>query len=161
MKPAEVSLANDTDVRVVRRFAAPAEKVWRAFTEPEWLTRWLVGYPGWTMPVCEMNLRVGGTYRWRWRNESEGVEFGFTGEFREIEPSVKLVHTQLFDPGTMGGDMGSECLITLTLSEAEGTTELVTVIRYASATDREAALSTGMTDGMEVNYGVLDSLFSV
>src|SRR5262249_29831923 len=108
---AEVSLPNDTDVVVKRSFKAPRALVWRAYTEPALLPRWMGGYPGWTMPVCEMDVRVGGKYQWRWHNDESGQEFGFYGEFQEVDAPARLAHTEYFDPGTMGGDMGKGALV--------------------------------------------------
>lgn len=158
MKPAEASLPSDTEVLVKRSFDAPAELVWRAYMEPDLLRRWCTGPPGWSMPVCEMDMRVGGTYRWRWRNDEGGQEFGFAGEVLEIALHTKIVHTQLYDPGNTGfGSMGGEpSIITVHLAEANGITNVTTTIRYASKEDRDAAFATGMTDGMEMSYQALD-----
>lgn len=158
MKPAEVSTPSDTSVMVKRAFNAPAQLVWRAYTEPELFARWCQGYPGWSMPVCEMDVRPAGKYAWRWRSEETGDEFGFFGEFREIETNSKIVHTQIFDQGDTDHNMGEEgTLITVTFDEKEGVTTVVTLIEYASKEDRDEALSTGMTDGMEFNYKKLDA----
>ena len=67
------------EVKVTRSFKAPKALVYRAYTEPALMRRWLVGYPGWTMPVCDMDVRVGGSYRWRWKNDEDNSEFGFFG----------------------------------------------------------------------------------
>jgi uncharacterized protein YndB with AHSA1/START domain len=83
-KPADVTMASDREVVVTREFDAPPALVYAAFTRPSLVSRWLGGLPGWTMPVCEIDLRVGGTYRYRWRNEAEKQEFGFTGEYLTI-----------------------------------------------------------------------------
>jgi uncharacterized protein YndB with AHSA1/START domain len=72
MKPAEVSLPSDTEVLVKRSFDAPVKLVWRAYMEPVLMRRWCSGLPGWSMPVCEMDMRVGGQYRWRWRSDENG-----------------------------------------------------------------------------------------
>ena len=161
MKPAEASLPSDTEVLVKRSFDAPAELVWRAYMEPELMRRWCGGFPGWSMPVCEMDMRVGGQYRWRWRNEENGQEFGFTGEVLEVVPHARIVHTQIFDPGNLGVSMGGEpSIITVTFEEADGMTNVATSIRYASKADRDEALATGMTDGMEMNYKLLDGVLA-
>ena len=158
MKPAEVSLPSDTAVRVVRRFDAPASLVWRAYTEPALMQQWLLGPPGWTMPVCEMDVRVGGKFRWRWRNDEDGSEFGFYGEFKELTPHTRIVHTEFFDPGDVDSDMGEGTVITVTFDETDGVTTMTSLMEYASKRDRDAALSTGMTDGMEMSYKQLDTL---
>ena len=88
-----VTLPNDRDVVVVRSFDAPRTLVFDAWTQPKLMQRWLLGPPGWTMPVCEMDVRPGGKFRWRWRNEQSGAEFGY--------------HTELVrQPGVDGGPLG-------------------------------------------------------
>lgn len=160
MKPAEVSLPSDTEVRVVRRFDAPASLLWRAYTEPALMRQWLLGPPGWTMPVCEMDVRVGGKFRWRWRSDEDGSEFGFHGEFKALTLHTRIVHTEFFDPGDLDTDMGKGTLITVTFEENDGATTMTSLMEYASKRDRDAALSTGMTDGMEMSYAQLDTLLT-
>ncbi len=161
MKPGEVSTPSDTEVQVQRSFDSPAELVWRAYTEPELIRRWMLGPPGWSMPVCEMDVRVGGQYRWRWRSDEDGQEFGFHGEFREVEPAAKIVHTEIFDTGDLDESMGEKgALVTTTFSEQGDVTAVLTLIQYASQEDRDAALATGMTDGMEMSYQRLDEVLA-
>lgn len=158
MKPAEVSTPSDREVLVKRSFDAPVNLVWQAYTDPVLMRRWLTAMPGWSMPVCEMTTEVGGTYRWRWRNSNSGQEFGFIGEMLEVEWHAKIVHTQIYDPGDGAfGSMGDEpAIITVTFNETNGITNVATSIKYASKADRDAAISTGMTDGMELSYQALD-----
>ena len=161
MKPAEASLPSDTEVLVKRSFDAPVKLVWRAYMEPDLMRRWCSGLPGWSMPVCEMDIRVGGKYRWRWRSDEDGQEFGFTGEVLDIVPHARIVHTQIYDPGDMGYSMGNEpYIVTVTFHEAEGITNVATSIKFASKADRDAAFSTGMTDGMEMSYKRLDEVLA-
>ena len=160
MTPSKVSTPTGTSVRVDRRFDAEVELVWRAYTDPDLLARWCLGPPGWSMPVCEMDVRVGGRYRWRWKNDEE-AEFGFTGEFREVISQQKLVHTQVYDPGDLGDTMGENAsIVTIEFSEQDGTTEVTTTIDFATQADRDAAMGTGMTDGMEMSYTQLDAVIS-
>ena len=158
IEKAQVTLPTDSTVRVVRDFRAPKELVYRAYTEPALMQRWLLGYPGWTMPVCEMDVRVGGRFRWRWRNIADGKQMGFHGEFREVVPGSKLVNTEFFDPGDVGGNMGDGALVTLELTQAGAITTAVTTMDYYTKQSRDAAIATGMTDGMEASYAVLDGL---
>lgn len=159
MKPAEVSTPSDREVLVKRSFDAPVALVWRAYTEPDLMRRWLTAMPGWTMPVCEMTTDVGGKYRWRWRHEENGQEFGFAGEMLEVDLHSRIMHTQAFDPGNLGESMGGEpSIITVTFDESNGITNVATSIKFASKADRDAAVSTGMTDGMEMSYQSLDAL---
>jgi uncharacterized protein YndB with AHSA1/START domain len=160
-KPLEVTLPSDREVRVTRTFNAPRSLVWDAHTKPELVQKWMLGPPGWIMPVCEMDVRAGGKYRWRWRNEADGKEFGFYGTFKEVQAPSRIVHDEYFDPGDVGGAMPSNdpALITLELSESNAVTTLVSTMRFASKEARDGAVSTGMTDGMEMGYARLDDMF--
>jgi uncharacterized protein YndB with AHSA1/START domain len=156
---AQVTTPTDREVKVTRSFKAPRGLVYRAFTEPELVRRWLLGPPGWSMPVCEMDVRVGGKYRWSWRNDQDGSQFGFNGTFREVQPPAKLVHTETYDAGTVGeGFPGQEALVTVTFAEEDGVTTMTSVIDFGSKEARDGAMATGMTDGMEQSYQLLDRL---
>lgn len=156
--PATVTRDGDKSLIVARDFDAPRALVWRAFTDASIMPRWLLGPPGWEMHVCEMDLSPGGAFRWRWRNAAEGQEFGFFGTIDEAVAEERLVETQSFDPGSLGGDMGPPCLNTLTFADAGTGTRVITRIDYDSAATLEANLKTGMTDGMEMSYAQLDAL---
>ena len=159
MEKAQVTMPSDREVKVMRAFKAPRALVYRAYTEPELVRRWLLGPPGWSMPVCEMDVRVGGRYRWRWRSEENDSEFGFMGTFREVQPPSKLVHTEAYDPGTVGGGYpGNDAIVTVTFTEEGGVTTMTTLIDFGSKEARDAAVATGMTDGMEQSYQLLDRL---
>jgi len=162
LEKAQVALPSDTEVVVTRHFNATRALVWEAYTKPELVQRWLLGPPGWTMPVCEMDVRVGGTYRWVWRSVEDGSEFGFHGVFSEVEAPQRMVHTEVYDPGDVGGNMGEagEALVTLTLTEKGGITTMATRIDYGSREARDGAVSTGMTEGMEMSYQNLDALLA-
>jgi len=157
---AQASTLSDHEVKVVRSFKAPRDLVYKAYTTPELLKRWLLGPPGWTMPVCEMDVRVGGKYKWRWRSDADGKEFGFHGVFQEVNAPSKLVNTQFYDPGDVGGDMGEAALITVELAEEKGFTTMTSVMDFKTKQARDAAMSTGMTDGMEHGYQRLDDLLA-
>ena len=161
-RTAQVSLPSDTEVRVTRDFKAPRKLVWQAHIDPKLVTRWMLGPPGWSMPVCEMDVRPGGKYRWRWRSDENGQEFGFFGEFRDVEAPAKLAHDEYYDPGDIGGAMPADnpAIIRTSFTEKNGVTTLVTVMDFGSKAARDAAVSTGMTDGMEMGYERLDKLFA-
>ncbi len=158
IEKAQVTMPSDREVVVTRSFKAPRALVFRAHTEPALVRRWMLGPPGWSMPVCEMDVRVGGNYRWRWRSDTDAKEFGFFGTFREVQPPSRLVHTERYDPGTVGGGYpsGGEALVTTTFVEEGGITTLTTLIDFGSKEARDAAVKTGMTDGMELSYQLLD-----
>ena len=156
---AQVTLPNDRQVKVVRSFRAPRALVYRAYTEPTLMKRWLLGPPGWSMPVCEMDVRVGGKYTWRWKNDADGKEFGFFGVFKEVDAPKRIVNSETFDPGDVGGEMGT-ALVTVELVESGGVTNMISVIEYPSREVRDAAMATGMTDGMEMSYERLDKVLT-
>lgn len=159
MDKAQVTTPSDREVQVTRSFKAPRALVYRAYTEPALVRQWLLGPPGWSMPVCEMDVRVGGTYRWQWRSDDGAQEFGFSGAFREVHPSSKIVHTEAYDPGTVGGGYpGQDAIVTIAFEESGGTTTVTTLIDFGSKEARDAAVATGMTDGMEQSYQLLDRL---
>jgi uncharacterized protein YndB with AHSA1/START domain len=127
--------------------------VFDAHTNPDLVQRWLLGPPGWTMPVCEIDLRVGGKYRYVWQN-ADGRQMGVRGTFTEIARPSRIVITQLFDEDWTGG----ETIVITEFVEQNGKTRLTTTIRYASREVRDAALKTGMAKGMEAGYERLDDL---
>jgi uncharacterized protein YndB with AHSA1/START domain len=161
IEKAQVTLPSDREVKVTRSFKAPRALVYRAYTEPELIRRWMLGPPGWSMPVCEMDVRVGGRFQWRWRSDDGANEFGFTGTYRELQPPSRIVHTEGYDPGTVGGDYpGEDAIVTVTFSEDSGVTTVTTLIDFGSKEARDGAVATGMTDGMEQSYQLLDRLLT-
>jgi uncharacterized protein YndB with AHSA1/START domain len=156
---AEVTQPSDREVQVKRSFRAPQALVYRAYTEPDLVRRWLLGPAGWSMPVCEMDVRVGGQYRWRWRSNEDGAEFGFSGTFREVRPPSRIVHTEAYDPGTVGDDFPkNDAIVTVTFTQEGDRTIVTTLVDFGSKQARDAAVATGMTDGMEQSYQLLDRL---
>ena len=161
IEKAQVTLPSEREVEVTRSFKAPKALVYGAYTEPQLVRRWLLGPPGWSMPVCEMDVRVGGTYRWRWRSDTDAKEFGFFGTFREVVPASRLVHTEAYDPGSVGGGgdyPGEGAIVIVSFTEEAGWTTVTSLIDFGSKEARDAAVATGMTDGMEQSYQLLDEL---
>ena len=139
---------------VTRAFAAPRASVFRALTTPALVKRWLLGPDGWTMPVCEIDLKPGGKFRYLWRKD--GAEMGVSGTYREIAPPERIVHTEAFDDNWTNG----ESLVTTMLDEMDGRTTMSMTIRYASQESRAIALAAGMLEGMTATYDRLDSVIS-
>jgi uncharacterized protein YndB with AHSA1/START domain len=161
MSNTKVEMASDREVRVTRPFKAPARLVWEAYTKPELVRKWLKGYDGWSMPVCEMDVRVGGSYRWRWRNDESQGEFGFFGKYLEVAPTTRLVFEEHYDPGTFGVAMTKEPkIVTTAFEDAGGITTLIVTMLFASKEERDATIATGATDGLEHNYRHLDGLLA-
>jgi uncharacterized protein YndB with AHSA1/START domain len=141
-------------VTVSRSFDAPADLVFACHTRPQLVQRWQLGPPGWSMPVCEIDLRVGGAYRYIWRSAADGSEFGFAGQFREIAAPTRIVHTE----GMIGTP--GEALVTTTFEEHAGRTTLTLTMSFESEEVRDQVLLTGMTDGMAQSYDRLDELLA-
>jgi uncharacterized protein YndB with AHSA1/START domain len=119
--------------------------VFEAHTKPEHLKNWMLGPDGWTMPVCEIDLRPGGMWHFVWRR-ADGSEMEMRGVYKEVVPPEKLVSTE-----SWGGDW-PETTNTLTLSEQDGKTTLTITILYPSKEARDAVLNTGMKDGMNQSF---------
>jgi uncharacterized protein YndB with AHSA1/START domain len=152
---AAVTLPSDTTIEVVRDFAAPRSLVYLAFTRPELVGRWLLGPPGWTMPICEIDLRVGGHYHYRWEKaDREG--FGLQGTFDTIVPDAELDTRESF----IGVEPAGEARIETSFTDEGIGTRVTYLITSASKERRDAALATGMTNGMEMSFQALDRVLA-
>lgn len=134
-----------------RDVRAPRELVFDAHTRPEHLRRWLLGPDGWEMNVCEIDLRPGGAWRYGWHH-ADGRDMSMSGEYRVVERPERLVFTERW------GDEWPETSNELLLTESGGVTTVTLTMTYASKDARDAALATGMADGMDVSYDRLDAL---
>ncbi len=150
-----VTTPSDREVVITRDFDAPRDLVFEAWTTPELVSRWLLGPPDWTMPVCEIDARVGGRYRYVWRHP-DGRELKMGGVYREVVPPERLVSTERFDDPVMGGD----AQVTMLLTESGGRTTMTMTVLYASREIRDGAVATGMTDGMEQSFVRLDAILA-
>jgi len=158
MKHGELNITTrgDRELVMTRVFAAPRTLVFDAHTKPELVKRWLLGPPGWSMPVCEMDVRVGGTYRWVWRHDRDGTEMGMGGTYRAVRAPERLVATEKFDEAWYPG----EALNTLVLVEQGGRTTLTQTMRYESREARDAVIKSGMESGVKASYDRLDELLA-
>ena len=152
----KLTTTGDREVVITRVFDAPRRLVYDAHTKPELVRQWLLGPPGWTMPVCEMDVRVGGKYRWVWRKDSDGSQMGMGGVYREVVAPERLVATERFDEAWYAG----ESLNTLVLVEKGGRTTLTQTMRYESKEAREAVLKSGMESGVIASYDRLDAVLA-
>ena len=139
----------DREVVITRVVDAPRRLVWDAWTNPEHVPHWMTGPEGWTMPVCEIDLRPGGAWHFVWRKTNE-TELDMRGSYREVSPPERLVSTESWGP------QWPETLNTLILSEKDGKTTITQVMLYPSKEARDAALQTGMKDGMDQSFDRLD-----
>lgn len=142
-------------ITVRRAFAATPERVFDAWIDPAVIPRWMVAPGGWTMPVCDVDAREGGTYRFVW-SKADGPEIGMGGTYREIRRPDRLVTTELFDEDWTGG----ETVVTLDLSEIDGRTIATQTILYGSPEARDRVLASGMIEGMAGCFGHLDAILA-
>ncbi|HEV2750013.1 MAG TPA: SRPBCC family protein [Gemmatimonadales bacterium] len=159
MKSAEtltVTTSSEREIVMTRVFDAPRQLVFDAHTKPDLVKRWLLGPPGWSMPVCEIDLRVGGKYRYVWRRDSDGTQMGIGGVYREIVAPERIVNTERFDEAWYPG----EGLGTLVLVERGGKTTLTNTMRYESRAARDAILKSGMETGVAASYDRLAELLA-
>jgi uncharacterized protein YndB with AHSA1/START domain len=131
---------SDEEVRVTRTFDAPRNLVFDAWTKPELLRRWL-GSEADELIVCDVDLRVGGTYRFVWRTR-EGGEMGLGGVYRDVVANERIVVTENFDP-PYDEMMGGAAVTTTVFEERDGKTTLTSTTRYRSRDARDGAIATG------------------
>jgi len=152
----KLTTPSDREIAMTRVFDAPRQLVFDAHTKPDLVRQWLLGPPGWSMPVCEMDVRVGGTYRWVWRHDTNGTEMGMGGVYREIVAPERLVTTERFDEAWYPG----EALNTLVLIEQGGRTTLTQTMRYESRDARDAVIKSNMEQGVAASYDRLADLLA-
>ena len=144
----KLTTPTDREISWTRVFDAAPDLVFDALTKPELLGRWLLGPAGWTMIVCQVDLRVGGAYRYVWSHPDQG-RMGMGGIYREIVRPERLVNTEVYD------DYPGEAVGTVVLVEQGGRTILTTTMLYESKETRDAVLRTNMADGLAASYSRL------
>jgi uncharacterized protein YndB with AHSA1/START domain len=151
----KVEARGDREIVMTRVFDAPRRLVFDAFTKPDLLKRWLTGSSGWTLPVCEIDLRVGGSIRYLWRGPA-GEEMGMRGVFREITPPDRIVSTERFDQAWYPG----EAVGTVVFTEQGGKTTLTQTLVYESREARDIVLKSPMEQGISLSYNQLADLLT-
>jgi uncharacterized protein YndB with AHSA1/START domain len=151
-KTFNITAHSEREIVVTRVFDAPRRLVFDAYTKPELIKRWLLGPDGWSMPICEIDLRAGGKYRYVWRNDTDGSEMGMGGVYREVVPPERIVVTEIFDEAWYPG----EAVDTIVLVEQKGQTTLTQTILYNSRETRDAVLKSPMQTGMAASYDRLE-----
>ena len=153
-RSAVVTLPTDTQIQVTREFAAPAHLVYRAWTEPDLIARWWHANRGEVKSV-DVDLRVGG--RWRWVMVADGgFEVAFHGEYLDLVPGERLVYTEAFEAPGAGDD--NLVTNTVTFAEHDGRTSMVAVTDCPSREVRDAIMSSGMVDGMQDAYDLIEEV---
>ena len=149
---AKVTLPADDQILIEREFAAPAALVWRAVTEPDLVRRWWHANRG-EMTECEIDLRVGGTWRYAMVPTGMDDEIAFYGEFLEIVPNERIVQTETFAP--FPDDASTN---TMTLAERDGVTHLRTLVQHQTAQARDMHVNSGMEAGLQDAFDNLEQV---
>lgn len=142
---------SDCELVITRTFDAPRPLVWAAFTDPKHVPNWQTGPGGFTMPVCEIDLRPGGTWHYVWRN-AKGREFSVTGTYREVDPPKQLAFVTTIN--------GQEQTTTMTFSEENGRTTVRNSMRFPSKEIRDQAVPMAKV-GTDMNYTHLDEYLAM
>lgn len=151
--PTEVTLPDDNEILITRRFDAPRGLVYRAWTTPELVRRWWHANRG-DMTACDIDLRVGG--RWRYAMTANGgFEVAFHGEYLELVPNERIVCTEIFE-----GAPAAPATTTTTFDEADGVTTVTILVRHNDPAARDAHLAAGMEDGLNDALALIDALLS-
>jgi uncharacterized protein YndB with AHSA1/START domain len=145
-----VSTPSDREIALRRSFDAPRALVWKAYTTPDLVKRWLGAFGDWSLEVCEMDLRPGGSYRWVWR-KAGGGQMGVRGIFMEVVAPERIVSTEQFDDPWYEG----EGQVTATFVEDRNKTTLTLKIRYISKAVRDSVLKSPMEHGVAASYDKL------
>jgi uncharacterized protein YndB with AHSA1/START domain len=151
----QVTTPSDREIAMTRVFDAPRSLVFDAFTKPELIKRWLGVRGGWTFAVCEVDLKVGGAYRYVWRGP-KGQEMGMGGVFREVVRPERVVCTEKFDESWYEG----EAVDTMTFVERNGKTTATTTVLYSSKAARDGVLKSPMDKGVAEGYDKLDEMLA-
>ena len=149
LKKATFTTPSDREIVVKRDFDAPRRLVFDAWTNPKHVPRWFTGPEGWSMPICEIDLRPGGTYLMGLRGP-EGAAMDLRGTYREVAPPERLVAAERWAPEW------PETINTVVFAEQDGRTSVTVTILYPSKEARDMALETGMKEGMDAGYERLD-----
>jgi uncharacterized protein YndB with AHSA1/START domain len=150
-----IDAPGEREIVMTRVFDAARHLVYEAFTKPELVSRWLTGPAGWTMPVCEIDLTVGGKYRYVWKN-AEGKQMSSHGVYQEIAPGERVVATEQFDdPWYPGQAVG-----TTTFVEVGGRTTVTMSVQYDSRETRDMVLKTGMETGVAYSFDQLEQILA-
>ena len=147
---AVITLPSDTEILITRAFDAPADLIFKAFTTPELVQRWW-GFETSEWLVCDIDLRVGG--QWRYVIRERDMEVGFHGEYHEIDGPHRLVSTEVYEGFPDAGSLNI-----MTLDEVDGVTTMTTLVQHESQEHRDMQLASGMESGMQVSYDRMEDL---
>jgi uncharacterized protein YndB with AHSA1/START domain len=153
-----ISTPTDTTLVLTRTFRAPRRLVWQAVFTPDKMRRWMLPPPGWTLTVCEVELRVGGALSLAWKNDEADPFMTLQGVFTEVLPHERATHTETMATGS--GQTVGALVETHEFEEAGGVTTMRITQQYNSNEHRDGAIASGMDEGMEACYQQLDEVLA-
>lgn len=169
-KTGTLTVTTPTDLEIVmsRAFDAPRRLVWEAMTRPELVRQWMFTPNGWSWSECDMDVRVGGKFRWAWNGPDGQLALAIWGEHREVTPPARIVHTERMEMGPGAGECSPGCenaepwelVATVELTEEGGFTQLKMTLLFPSKDGRDAALASGMEYGVSAGYDALDAILA-
>ncbi|MEA3214400.1 MAG: hypothetical protein QOJ19_556 [Acidimicrobiia bacterium] len=152
---AVITTPSDTEILITRAFDAPAALVFKAYTTPDLVKRWW-GFETSEWLVCDIDLRVGG--RWRYVVRHGDMEVAFHGDYREIDAPYRLVSTEVFEGAPVPDPEAAGTLNIVTLEESDGVTTLSVLVQAPDQFVRDAIIDSGMEGGLQVSYDRLENL---
>ena len=150
-RKAQLTLPTDEQILIVREFDAPVHLVWRAWTEPDLVRQWWHAGRG-GMTACDIDLRPGGAWRYA-MTTAEGFEVGFHGEYREVVPNERLVHTEVYEGAPEGS---GEAVNVITFTETGGRTRVENLMVVDDRETRDMIIATGMEAGLQDALDLLE-----
>lgn len=157
-QPVQIFTPTDTTIILTRTFRASRRLVWQAMIEPAKMRRWMLPPPGWTLTVCEVEARLGGALSLAWKSADADPVMTLQGAFTELAPYARMVHTETMKRGS--GEVVGSLLEAHEFAEKDGVTSMRITQTYGSKDARDGALASGMEEGMEAGYRLLDALFA-
>lgn len=155
MNKMTMTKVGETDLRVTRRFNAPPQAVYDAHIDEAKIKKWMLGPEGWSMPDCSVDGREGGKFSYTWEDANSGERFTIFGRFLELDPPHRIYHEETMD---MGDDTPPMSRVTTEFAPDGDGTLMTMTISYETDEIREAAVATGMEEGMAFSYDNLDGL---
>ncbi len=149
---AVLTLPTDTQILITRDFDAPKHLVYKAWTTPELVKRWWHAKRG-TATIADIDLRVGGAWRWVMVTD-DGIEVAFHGEYRELIPNERIVHTEVYE----GAPGGEAVVVSLTFAEKDGRTTVTSLTETGTKEIRDMIIESGMEGGMQDAMDLLEEV---
>lgn len=152
-----IETESTTDLLIRRDFTHQNELVWKCFSDETLVTQWMLGPPGWEKVHNEMNFQVGASFRWKWENPSDNSAIEITGTYQNIETCGLIQNSETVH---LGPGIEKHSNVSIRFNEISTGTRIETIIKYNSTADRDAALTMGLVDVMEMGYQQIEQILN-